>query len=112
LFPVGRARSAPAAPGQMVGRQGRKIGQPWAMTCGNLSNETVEAAGEVATSTVASPHLTDQVQSINRLSKNIAVSIGQVEVDARLIELKELCILGKSQNSLEILHITNTIGYT
>ncbi|KAK5613570.1 hypothetical protein CRENBAI_019465 [Crenichthys baileyi] len=121
-----------------VGRGGGLIGQPWAMTPGNLSNETVEAAGEVATSTVArlpsvshyvflmscrdpqqgwitmatgrqapvfgaghrfsavythnycciSPHLTDRVQSISRLSKNIAVSIGQVEVDAWLTELK------------------------
>lgn len=50
---MGRARFEEASPGQMAGWRGGEVGQCWAVTPGNLSNESVEAAGEVATGLVA-----------------------------------------------------------
>lgn len=47
---MGSACFKAESPRQMAGRQG---GQRWAMTPGNLSNERVEAAGELATGLVA-----------------------------------------------------------
>lgn len=54
LFPVGSACTEAPPPGQMAVQRG---GQRRAVTPGNLPNESVKAAGELATGLVARPAL-------------------------------------------------------